>query len=215
MIKYNGQYELWCPGFEPRLLQKDWFKKTFNNIERELATMINLTRGSREKVCIQAGGHIGIYPIYLSTHFDTVYTFEPDPITFQCLDKNKGLRNIKAVNAGLSNFNEGKKFYRSGKSGGGTFFPDFEAGVEFEEFTVAVMRIDDLCLNTCDAIFLDIEWGERQALEGAKETIAAHKPFIQVEVHKDSKERIDDILTEYGYKYLTKAGSRDEVYVPI
>ena len=37
---------------------------------------------------VQAGGHVGVWPKYLSVQFQQVYTFEPDYMNFQCLNKN-------------------------------------------------------------------------------------------------------------------------------
>ena len=42
----------------------------------------------RRRVCVQAGGHVGIYAVALAEHFDRVYTFEPEPENWECLCAN-------------------------------------------------------------------------------------------------------------------------------
>lgn len=37
---------------------------------------------SNKKVVVQAGGNMGMYPRLLADMFETVYTFEPDPMNF-------------------------------------------------------------------------------------------------------------------------------------
>ena len=49
----------------------------------DLDYALNYTK--QNKVCIQAGGNVGVWPKKLSTIFDVVYTFEPDPENFNCL----------------------------------------------------------------------------------------------------------------------------------
>ena len=56
------------------------------------------------RVCIQAGGNVGIWPKYLANIFEYVYTFEPDKENFECLEKNlEGIVNIGYWNAALGN----------------------------------------------------------------------------------------------------------------
>ena len=211
MISYNEQYDLYVPDFEPRLMDKDWFIKTFNNIGRELLYIIEATRGDNEKICVQAGAHLGIYPKYLSKHFDEVFTFEPDPILYDCVKKNIIGANITAINAALSDTHKSVDFYRTGKSGTGTLDPN--QGFKGEIFKVSTMTIDSLDLQGCDALLLDIERHESKALLGAVETIRKFSPIIQVEMHDDSKEEINDTHRAIGYHFVTRAGSRDQIYM--
>ncbi len=37
------------------------------------------------EVAVQAGGNCGLWPRELGQKFETVYTFEPDPVNFRCL----------------------------------------------------------------------------------------------------------------------------------
>ena len=46
---------------------------------------------------------------------------------------------------------------------------------------MAVMTIDDLKLNCCDLIVLDVEGSELDALKGAKSTIERFHPVVMLE----------------------------------
>ena len=49
----------------------------------------------QKRVVVQAGGNAGMYVKMYEDIFDTVYTFEPDPINFYCLTKNTSTKTIK------------------------------------------------------------------------------------------------------------------------
>ena len=52
-------------------------------------------------VCVQAGGLCGMYPRLLSEHFEVVYTFEPDGLSYYCLVNNCQVDNIIKSQAAL------------------------------------------------------------------------------------------------------------------
>ncbi len=43
---------------------------------------------AEKRVCVQAGGNVGVYPLALSKVFDRVITFEPDRDNLDCLIEN-------------------------------------------------------------------------------------------------------------------------------
>src|SRR4051812_41824122 len=56
---------------------------------------------TQRRVAIQAGGACGTYPLWLSQYFETVYTFEPDPVNFTCLVANCQQANVVKIQAAL------------------------------------------------------------------------------------------------------------------
>lgn len=119
------------------------------------------------KVAVQAGGHMGAYPRWLSPHFEVVYTFEPNPEFFRCLSLNASFGNVYPMRAVLSHRSGPRNVgeWRVGEGDGPT--PGF--------------ALDDLRLTSCDLICLDVEGHERYALIGASSTIYNHKPVILME----------------------------------
>lgn len=208
MIVLNEQYNLYVPAYESRLLEENWFAKTFRNMPKELAPALKLCEKKRN--CIQAGSCFGIYPNYLADFFDTVFTFEPNPVLYECTEKNADKKNIWKANYALGDTEETKTFYQA-KCGADTLSPH-EKG-KYKTYDVIQTTIDSLQLEDVDFIMLDIERYEKQALIGAKHTIELCKPVIQVEMHDKSREEITDYLESINYRHESKAGSRDEVWV--
>ena len=130
------------------------------------------------RVCVQAGGACGIWPLRYSQLFEQVYTFEPQPINYNCLKFNcAGAANITAYNAPLSNGH--KKYVINNdiverENCGAGYVVESDKGLK-------AMRIDDLALPVCDLIQLDIEGHELEALQGGAETIEVHRPVIVLE----------------------------------
>lgn len=91
----------------------------------------------------------------------------------------------------------------------GTWRVDAQEGkVECKQITIDLLAITDL-----DALFLDIEGYEPQALLGASETIKRCQPIIHVEMLPRSSVEIGRTLNSMGYYYLRKVG-RDAVFAP-
>ena len=208
-IVFNSQYNLWVPSDEPRLLQKDWFEKTMKTVDRDTAFTINHSKG--RNVCVQAGACFGIWPQRLAKTYGTVVTFEPDPVLFSCVERNTDPLKVMAINAALGANQDTVTFYRA-KHGTGTTVPN-PNNVPTSTYNVHQVTIDSLDLEACDAIILDIERGEPDALRGAVQTIRTFKPPIQVELHDKSKDEINDVLVSMGYSLAARVGSRDAVYL--
>lgn len=169
------------------------------------------------RTCVQAGGNFGVWPWFLSFHFDTVYTFEPDPRCFPHLVRNCGTRRnivfnqaaldeerrmIRMLSLDGEESNLGAQFMSSGQ---GSYVPTY--------------RIDDLQLVDCDLIYLDIEGAELPALRSGVETISRCSPVIVVE-DKGLSEKFGykkgDIatwLSEFGYQVAGML-HRDVILVP-
>jgi len=160
----------------------------------------------KSRAAVQAGGHAGYWPRKLAGIFDHVYTFEPEPALFACLERNCREPNVSAYMCGL-----GAKFgqvsFRSHVSAG-SWRVDPEG-----EHTIEVRPIDSLHLEHCDALFLDIEGYEVEALKGAAQTIKVCRPLILVELLPRSKESIEQHLLALNYRQVARYG-RDGIYLP-
>lgn len=128
---------------------------------------------------VQAGGNVGVYPLALSDHFRKVVTAEPDKVNFDCLCLNlqarDSLKRVTALNAGVGEANGVCDMVEVEEHNCGAHRVDFAVGV------IPVWAIDNLPLDACDAIWLDIEGAELSALKGAAKTIARFSPTIGVE----------------------------------
>lgn len=125
--------------------------------------------------CIQAGGNVGVYARRLAQDFQEVITFEPNPKNFNCLLKNTaGYQNIikKRAALGWLRGHVATELVQEGHCGTYRVAPGKEA---------AVMPIDDLQINGCDLIWLDVEGYEERALQGAAKTVEKYKPAVIIE----------------------------------
>jgi FkbM family methyltransferase len=164
------------------------------------------TRANR--VIVQAGGCLGMYPRLWRDHFERVYTFEPDPLNFQCLVSNCQDDNIIKFNCalgaggGLLHLNR----MDAGNVGMNTVSPGASEGL----LLVPQMRIDDLHLEVCDAIQLDVEGFEGAVIAGATDTIMKCRPVISVET---CGREIVQTLSNLGYVDRGRSGP-DTVWAP-
>jgi FkbM family methyltransferase len=158
---------------------------------------------------IQAGGSMGIWPKLLAANFETVYTFEPDPISFECLCRNVPEYNVFKLPAALGGIRgcvslrrESLTNHKVDTSNGGH---------------IPMIRVDDLWLRKCDAILLDVEGFEFQALGGAGQTIQQCRPaVVLVEAREkvqgsNNIDMVDQLLCNHRYHLLVSLDG-DDIY---
>lgn len=145
----------------------------------------------KKKVVVQAGGNMGLYPLLLSKRFERVYTFEPYPLSFYALSLNVTVDNVVKINAALADVNELVSMnVKNAKNLG------MNKTVHEGNGTIPTFLIDQLNLDRCDLIWLDIEMAEDRALWGAMETISKFHPVLALENFGTEMERT---LTSMGY----------------
>jgi FkbM family methyltransferase len=169
-----------------------------------------------KNVMIQAGGNAGFYVKRYSELFSKVYTFEPDPLNFYCLNLNVTSPNVYKYQAFLGDTHSCKSLINTYSSlgHGGSHVNNNSIG------NIPTLKIDDLNLETCDLIHLDIEGYELFAVLGAVETLARCKPTVCLEDYDPWKKRyntslteVENILFNIGYQRVGQVeGDTDKVY---
>lgn len=153
-------------------------------------------------VVVQAGGCSGLWPLALAKYFRHVYTCEPNPVNFECLEANVAARpNITAFPYAL-----GEKPAKVGltrtKPGAGLWRVDGDG-------EIPMMALDDVLGDAAvDAIVLDVEGFELPALQGATRTIAAHRPLLWFECLRDPS-ALHAFLVAHGYTRPKQGIGRD------
>jgi FkbM family methyltransferase len=190
-ITFREEFGLWWPVSEQG---EKLYNYMLNRVtDCDVVAGLTRTRG----VVVQAGGFIGMWPARLAQHFVRVLTFEPRITHFKALKKNiEHLPNVRAFNCGLGPY-EGEVPFLPKNGGCSTVR---EGG----EGRIKVVTIDSLNLSRCDAIYLDIERYELQALDGAQETIKKFHPLIALEFKEDTQKEYIDYLKKLGYKLVTR-----------
>lgn len=151
-------------------------------------------------LCVQAGGNIGIFPYYLSKHFELVETFEPDEVNMRALQMNcAGIDNIFPYKVGLGEKEGRGEMHVLDPTNIGAHRINYNKG------SVEIVTIDSNYQPPTDLIWLDIEGAELLALKGAIETIKSYKPVIVLEMAGHSK-RFYGIDEDETHAWLRELG---------
>jgi FkbM family methyltransferase len=162
------------------------------------------------QVMVQAGGNMGWFTRIYAQQFERMYVFEPDPVNFTCLNLNVPDRHVIKIQSCLGNTREFQSItsqeHDRGKNhvmGGNDLIKRTKKGGKLDY--IPTLLIDDLNLDRCDFIHLDIEGYEYFALQGAEQTIKTHGPVIAVErAGHEARygltwDHIQDYLANLGY----------------
>lgn len=115
-----------------------------------------------------------------------VYAFEPNPAYFECLTINCPGAACHQVALWSKSMDLAMDFPKEGNIGAA--YVTRSAGT-----AVSAVALDDLSLERCDFLKLDIEGAELMALKGATGTIDEYRPTIQCEINPPLMEAL-------GYK---------------
>lgn len=153
-------------------------------------------------VVIQAGGNCGMYARFYKNYFKDVYSFEPCPRNYACLEYNCQGDGYHLFEGGLGSNTDKLSINNTSTKNVGTHRILDKPG------NVQMYRVDDLELEDCDLIHLDVEGYEGHALKGAIETIKKFKPVIILE-----RQNGQGVIQKLGYT-LWKKLRMDSVYLP-
>jgi FkbM family methyltransferase len=154
-------------------------------------------------VAIDVGANIGNHSLYFSDHYQSVYSFEPNPRTFQVLKINSQLvKNVKCFDCGISSENRSANLNVYANNIGHSDVAD-----EATQDTVPIK------LSTLDAVIdqdlkvrllkIDVEGHEYQAILGSKAVIEANRPVILFEQlsaeFEGGSSKVINLLKSMGY----------------
>lgn len=182
-----------------------WFAP---NVPKELAEYVPY-----KGVVVQAGGNCGQYIKQYAEIFETVYTFEPDPLNFLCLTLNCTSNNVYKYQACVGNERKLLSLNVNEADVGATHVNNNAQGV------IPTLLIDDLNLSRCDLIQLDTEGFELFGLMGAEQTLNKFKPVLSIEWYHPWAERygitlemLETYLSKWNYA-LSGIHVTDRVYI--
>jgi FkbM family methyltransferase len=204
-VRFRSEFDAWWPDYDHAP------ETCFRFVQRGLADMDIATRLCRQRrVCVQAGAHAGFWPRRLAGLFRQVYAFECERALFDCATRN--LRRWRIKNVVLSDKALGRECGKSQmvphRSAGSWSLDELNGTVP-----VNVTTIDALELASCDAIFLDVEGSETEALAGAAKTIEKFRPMLHVEQLSQYQAAIQVHMTAIGYRIVANV-RKDAIYRP-
>jgi FkbM family methyltransferase len=171
---------------------------------------------------VDLGAHVGIFSRHFAQLFNEVVAFEPTSETRECLKKNVPA-NVRVVPFACGDRDGEMLFRRNIKNSGGTEMArDADSSGRLEYYSVRMITLDSLELDSVGLVKIDIQGAEPLALRGAAETLRRCRPVVLIEEKpfggkgaNGSVEHIKesrDILLSYGYREGEKVGA-DRIYV--
>jgi len=164
-----------------------------------------LLEGSRPEAVFDIGANIGEFTFAgQQRSLKNIYSFEPDPVAFECLSYN-----VQKGSAKLFNFAFGEK------TGEGTFFSASEGAdsslikpdVESREIKMPIFRFEDFAetqeVQSAILVKLDAEGAEPEVLRGIGKYAHAIS-WISIDVGPErhgqsTKVEVEALLHEYGF----------------
>jgi len=156
---------------------------------------------------IEAGANIGIHTVPIAKAVGErgrVFTFEPQRVVFQTLCANLALNSLTNVES---------HWVAVGDEAGEVLIPEIDytrsgnfGGLAVDGFNkgrkVPLLALDDtLDLPQLRFIKIDVEGMEDKVLSGARQTIAAHRPYLYLENDRVEKsEALIRQVMELGYR---------------
>lgn len=193
-----------------RIIRQGTYSYEYVFLIRALAKVLN-----RCGTIIDAGANIGNHSLHFSTFFDQVLAFEPNPIFLEVLEQNLKANAIEGVTVfpiGLSREDGSLPYKLAPESNPAA--SRFTATLEESsledpdaEYVLEVRQGDNVLLEEdvkrVDAIKLDVEGHEVEALAGLSKTLTDHKPFLLFEYlpsymrNRGGYQALDAALREY------------------
>lgn len=166
------------------------------------------------KTVYDVGGGIGFYSLAAARLGARVFTFEPDPKNFDCIERHARANNLD----GRFNLMRLAAFSRTGallmessarRHGHGHAHAKeiWDSGLR-ESFEVRCTTLDDFAREhpTPDLIKIDVEGCEAEVVKGAEWLMREVRPTILCEVHNDELAAdVEDLVRSRGYQATSLA----------
>lgn len=153
---------------------------------------------------IDGGAHVGLVSIPAARLFSHVDAFEPHPDTFACLVANLRSASFEARNHVITprqvalGSSTRDVTLAARKAASSLSWYASEDKPRDGDLQVSMLALDEPAWDDVDAIKLDLEGGEYDALVGAQETIKRCRPVILIEEKHDPARRASAFLTSMG-----------------
>ena len=143
---------------------------------------------SKGDTVIDIGANLGTTVLSLSKQVSSkgkVLAFEPQNIMSQCLQTNLTLNdilNVSVFNIAVSNksgwaYINDQDFADNGRFG--------EAGISKKGTRIKTIKLDELELDNCSLVKIDVESHEWEVIQGGEKFLVKHRPVLYMEAKKE------------------------------
>ena len=165
---------------------------------------------------VDVGGNIGLHTVRFAQLFQTVHSFEPTDVNFECLQKNTdSISNVHLHKLGLGDKPDTLTIQLpvDANNCGNFSIVDFKDNAEQTvDQSIEIRTLDSFTL-TPNLIKIDVQGFDYNVLLGAADTIRLHHPVIIIESEtKTSRNTIGEFLTQHGYVVAAKI-RHDQIWV--
>ena len=173
--------------------------------EKNIADIIR-THGSYHKGFIDVGSYIGSHALPASEYYQTVYSYEAVPKSFELQRKsieNNNIENVKLFNNIVYEKSGLNIEIKSSQTGTGTASICRNLKHYDTSYNVPTVKLDDIQYDEfIGLIKIDVESAEWYVLAGASELIKRDHPVIILETFKTIRniERLTRFAVDYKYK---------------
>jgi len=176
----------------------------------------------RDMTVYDVGAFQGLLTLFFASRAKAVICFEPNTQNHKRLTENlrlNGIKNVEVRKVGVGSRPETRRMVGSPLMPGGASVDGkaaeafLRAGVRTVGEEISIVTLDDEIrqarLPAPDFIKIDIEGWEIEALRGARNTLALHKPTLFLEMHgetiREKKRKVTEIvafLWENNYRNI-------------
>lgn len=205
ILTMNNGIKIFLPYYKTDLIQKE-IANTKNFYEIEMLNSIfkqNDFYALKKGLLLDIGSNIGNHTLYFfqSNLIQSAYCFEPVQDTFQILQKNiyiNNLRNkVKLFNVGVGESQGIAQIASYSKSNTGASQLKISNNGD-----IPIIAIDDINFEqNISLIKIDVEGFELSVIKGMLNTLKMHKPLIFIEIRNQFFDKIRARLQLLGYEF--------------
>lgn len=172
------------------------------------------------KAFLDIGAHSGTYSISLADHCTSVYSFEPQKMTYYALCGGvalSGKDNITCFQYGLGSPDQvGKKTLNIvSNDGGGSTIQTPETMPVLRQEVIEIRTLDSFSLENIGFIKMDVEENELYVLKGALETLERNEyPTILFESNYENH-ALFSFIKEIGYAGIIAVGGCNNMFLTV
>lgn len=167
-----------------------------------------ISQDIKDGCIIDIGANIGNHTLYcfFECGIKKAICFEPVESTYKILKRNMEIndiiQNVTLVKSavGASNGTASISHYDISNIGSTQISLDNSG-------TIPVVSIDSMHIeDDIKLVKIDVEGFEKGVIDGSRETLAKHKPYIMIEIQPENFDHLINELSRMGYKYTQLTG---------